>query len=204
MENHLPENHDRVADDPLVPLDGLNHAAPPDNTPADHTNQPFEAALPEAPGTPDANPESNIPASPSDAQPTDVPVSGTPEAPAPPTTNTSNPKQPRAKRPHSPDRANNLLKTNREGIGGPATDAGKATSCMNNAKHGMYSRGEFRLMPWEDQEEYDAAAGRLRKQYDPINEVSEEILDQLIQASWRLGRCDRAEYLAETTEAPDF
>jgi len=47
-------------------------------------------------------------------------------------------------------------------------------------------------------------AGRLRKQYEPISEASEQILAQLIQASWRLGRCDRAEYLAETTEAPDF
>ncbi len=205
MENHLTENHDSVADDPLVPLDGLNDAAPPNNIPADPADQPTKAALPEAPGTPDANSSSNTPASPSsDAQSTNVPNPGTPEAPAPPTTNPPNEKEPRAKRPHSPDRANNLLKTNRDGIGGPATDAGKATSCMNNAKHGMYSRGPVRLMPWEDQDEFDDMAAGLRKQYEPINEASEQILAQLIQASWRLGRCDRAEYLAETTDAPDF
>src|SRR5271167_3584872 len=170
MSNNLFENHDQVSDEPIVTADGLtiDDAAPTENSPADPTDQP-STALPEAPGTPDAPLESSdpqyggTPASDpqsSDANSTDVPASGTPEAPAPPTTNTPKTKQPRAKRPNNPDRANNLLKTDREGIGGPATDVGKATSCMNNAKHGMYSRGPFRLMPWENQEEYDAMADR--------------------------------------------
>ena len=213
MNNLENSNHDRITNDPLVTPDGLEpDAAPPNSTPADPTvhpaDQPIEAARPEAPGTPDADPEpsesSDPPAAsqPIDAQPTNPPASGAPEAPAPPSTNEPAPKtkQPRAKRPHSPDRVNNLLKTDREGIGGPATDAGKATSSMNNCKHGMYSRGPFRVMPFESQEAYDALCERMRRQYPPIDEASEQMLDLLTQAFWRFARCDRAEYMAETAD----
>src|SRR5271170_47018 len=199
MSNNLPENHDQVPD-LLVTPDGLEpDAAPPiDNTPADPSAaRPIEAPSPEASGTPDATKSS-------DAQP-DTPVSdssasGTPEASAPPSTNTAPPKtkQPRAPRPKNPDRVNKLLKTDRTGIGGAKTPEGRAASSMNNAKHGMYSRGPFRLMPWESQDDYDALADRMRKQYPPIDEVSEQMLDQLTQAFWRFNRCDHAEYLAET------
>jgi hypothetical protein len=172
MSNNLLENHDEVPDSIVTP-DGLEpDAAPPNNTPADPSaDQPIEDASPEAPGTPDAVPESN------DAQPSDG------------STDTAPPKtKPRPR----------LLKTDRTGIGGAKTPEGKAASSMNNAKHGMYSRGPLRLMPWESQEDYDALSDRMRKQYPPIDEVSEQMLDQLTQAFWRFNRCDRAEYLAET------
>src|SRR5271170_890474 len=199
MSNNLPENHDQVPD-LLVTPDGLEpDAAPPiDNTPADASaDQPIEAPSSEAPGTPDATKSS-------DAQP-DTPVSdssasGTPEASAPPSTNTAPPKtkQSRAPRPNHPDREHKLLKTDRTSIGGAKTPEGQAASSMNNAKHGMYSRGPFRLMPWESQDDYDALSDRMRNQYPPIDEVSEQMLDQLTQAFWRFNRCDHAEYLAET------
>src|SRR5271165_6043188 len=105
MDNKLPSPHDEVPD-PLVTPDGLySDAAPTDNSPADPSDQPLDAAPPEAPGTPDAQPESGLqsgdkPAdsSSSDSQSSnasDVPVAGTPEAPAPPSTHTPQSKQQR-------------------------------------------------------------------------------------------------------------
>ncbi len=193
-------DHDPVTDDPIVP-DGLPDAAP--NTPANPTDQPIEAS-PEAPGTPDAIDlqSADKPADPlsSDSHATDVPDTGTPEAPAPPTTNTPAAKQPRTKRPHSPNRANKLLKTDREGIGGPKTPEGKAITCLNSFKHGMYSRLPFYFMPGESQEEYDALLERLRTAYQPIDESSTQMLELHVQAFYRLGRCNHAEFLAESAD----
>src|SRR5208283_4734613 len=88
MANQLLDHHDDVHD-PLVTPDGLERdAAPPDNTPADPTSRPIEAAPPQAPGSPDAGSESSDPGTRStDPQPT-----GTPEAPAPPTSEAAPPK----------------------------------------------------------------------------------------------------------------
>ncbi len=169
------DNRDSVLD-PLATPDGLNDAAPTDN---------------------------NTPADPP-VDPTDQPVEAAPpEAPGTPDA-TPKSKQPHAKRSNHPDREHCLLKTNRTGIGGPSTEAGKAASSMNNAQHGMYSRGPFRVMPWESQDQYDALCERMRRQFTPFDEVSEQMLDQLTQAFWRFNRCDRAEYMAETSDAADF
>jgi hypothetical protein len=205
MENHLPESHDSVADDPLVPSDGLSDAAPPNNSPPDPPDQPSDAALPEAPGTPDADSEPNVPASPSDAQSNDpnandAPASGAPEAPAPPTTNIPKCKQPRAERPNKPEREHNILKKNRDGVGGVKTPEGKAISSLNSFKHGIYSRLPFYLMPGESQEQYDALLDRLRTEYPPIDESSAQMLELHVQAFYRLGRCNHAEYLAESAD----
>ncbi len=213
MENKLPSPHDEVPD-PLVTPDGLNNAAPTDNSPADPSDQPNQPAPPEAPGTPDAISESGLqsgdkPAdSPSsDSQSSnasDVPATGTPEAPAPPSTHTPTSKQPRAKRPNHPDREHKLLKGDRSGIGGPATPEGKAISCLNNLKHGMYSRLPFYLLPHESQQEYDALLDRLRTLYPPIDESTAQMLELHVQAFYRLGRCNHAEYLAESADRSLF
>src|SRR5208283_2754019 len=214
MDNKLPSPHDEVPD-PLVTPDGLSSdAAPTDNTPADPSDQPLDAAPPEAPGTPDAISESGLqsgdtPAdsSSSDSQSSnasDVPVAGTPEAPAPPSTHTPQSKQPRAKRPNHPDRDHKLLKGDRSGIGGPATPEGKAVSCLNNLKHGMYSRLPFYLLPHESQQEYDALLDRLRTLYPPIDESTAQMLELHVQAFYRLGRCNHAEYLAESADRTNF
>jgi len=173
-------------------------------------DQPIEDASPEAPGTPDAVPESSHTQSgdrqSNDAQSPDSSASDTPEASAPPSTNTAPPKtkQPRAPRPKNPDRVNKLLKTDRTGIGGPATDAGKAASSRNHLKHGMYSRLPFYLLPSESQEEYDALLAHLRTLYPPIDESSAQMLELHVQAFYRLGRCNQAEYLAETADRTDL
>jgi len=214
MSNYLFENHDQVSNEPLVTPDGLpKDAAPTDNTPADPTDQPIEAALPEAPGTPDPGLESSDPQSggtpvsdpqSNDENSTDQPVSGTPEASVPPTTNAPKAKQPRAKRPNRPDREHKLLKTDRSGIGGVKTPEGKAVSSRNNLKHGMYSRLPFYLLPDESQEEYDALHDRLRTLYPPIDESSAQMLEMHVQAFYRLGRCNHAEFLAETSDRTDL
>jgi len=217
MENHLPENHDSVPDqlnDQLVPPDGLDPgAAPTNNTSPDPTDQPIEAARPEAPGTPDATPDSSDPQSgdtpvsdppSSDANSNDAQASGTPEASAPPTTNAPKSKQPRAKQPHSPDREHKFLKTDRSGIGGVKTPEGKAVSCLSGLKHGMYSRLPFYLLPSESQEEYDALLAHLRTLYPPIDESSAQMLEMHVQAFYRLGGCNHAEFLAESADRRDM
>src|SRR5271157_4491420 len=80
------KNHDQ--DNTIVPSDGLpKDAAPTDNATADPTDQPIEAALPEAPGTPDIIPESSdsqADSQSSDAQATDARVSeSTPDSGTP-------------------------------------------------------------------------------------------------------------------------
>jgi len=201
MANQLLDHHDDVHD-PLVTPDGLERdAAPPDNTPADPTSQPIEAAPPQAPGSPDADSESSDPGTRStDPQPT-----GTPEAPAPPTSEAAPPKtrQPRAKRPVKPGRENCLLKGDRTGVGGAKTPEGKAASSRNSLKHGMYSRLPFYLLPGESQQEYDALLDRLRILYPPIDETSAQMLEMHVQAFYRLGRCNHAEFLAETADRTD-
>ncbi len=133
-----------------------------------------------------------------------MPPSGTPDAPAPPATDPPKPKQPRAERPNKPEREHNLLKKNRDGVGGVKTPEGKAFSCLNNVKHGMYSRLPFYLLPHESQEEYDALLDRLRTQYPPIDEPSAQMLELHVQAFYRLGRCNHAEFLAESSDRTDL
>src|SRR5271165_995607 len=208
MSNNVLENQDQISDDPVLP-DGLD-AAPINNATADPTDQPIEAALPEAPGTPDIIPESSdsqADSQSSDAQATDArvsestPDSGTPEASAPPSKKA---KQPRAKQPVKPGRENKLLKGDRTGIGGVKTPEGKAVSSRNNLKHGMYSRLPFYLLPDESQEEYDALHARLRTLYPPIDESSAQMLEMHVQAFYRLGRCNHAEFLAESADRTDL
>src|SRR5271165_6523247 len=191
MANQLLDHHDDVHD-PLVTPDGLERdAAPPDNTPADPISQPIEDAPSQAPGTPDAGSESSDP--------------GTPEAPAPPTSEAAPPRtrQPRAKRPVKPGRENCLLKGDRTGVGGAKTPEGKAASSRNSLKHGMYSRLPFYLLPAESQQEYDALLDRLRALYPPVDETSAQMLEMHVQAFYRLGRCNHAEFLAETADRTD-
>ena len=134
------------------------------------------------------------------AESMDQPIEAAPpEAPGTPDA-TPKSKQPRAKRPNHPDREHCLLKTDRTGIGGPSTEAGKAVSSLNNLKHGMYSRLPFYLLPGESQEEYDALLDHLRTLYPPIDESSAQMLEMHVQAFFRLGRCNHAEFLAETAD----
>ena len=200
-------NRDEVHD-LIAPPDGLSDAAPPDNNapadpPIDPVDQPIEAALPEAPGTPDAPTESSDP-QPGDTPVSDAPDSGTPEAPAPPTTEAKKTRQPRAKRPNKPGREHCLVKTDRTGIGGVKTPEGKAISSLNNTKHGMYSRLPFYLLANESQEEYDALHDRLRTLYPPIDESSAQMLEMHLQAFYRIGRCNHAEFLAESSDRTDM
>ena len=220
MSNNLSKNHDTISDDPVVTPDAVKpDAAPHNDTPADKTDQPTTAP-PEAPGTPDADPESRDPESgnppPCDpescdenscANATNPPVSGDPDSGTklPPfTMDTPTAEPPRTKRGNKPGREHKLLKKDRSGIGGPATVAGKAVSCLNNVKHGMYSRVPFYLLPNESQEEYDALLDRMHTLYPPVDESSAQILELHVQAFYRIGRCNHAEYLAETADRTDL
>ena len=144
MSNQSCETDDQVSD-LFAPPDGLpSDAASPDNAPADvSASQPTEASS-DASGPPAADLES------SDSESRDTSVSGPPES-ADPSKKAPAPKakMPRGKRPNHPDREHKLLKSDRSGIGGPKTQAGKAISSLNNLQHGLYSRLPFFLLPDE-------------------------------------------------------
>lgn len=99
-------------------------------------------------------------------------------------------------------REHKLLKSNRKGVGGPKTKAGKEASRLNALQHGCYAL-RFYLLPWENQHEYDAHAARLTALTPPTDETTAEILALRIQAAWRLGRCNYAEFLAYNTNRDD-
>ena len=68
----------------------------------------------------------------------------------------------------------------------------------------MHSRLPFYLLPNESQEEYEALRGHMRTLYPPVDESSAQMLEMHVQAFYRIGRCNHAEYLAETADRTDL
>ena len=69
----------------------------------------------------------------------------------------------------SANQANSKLST------GPVSEAGRAISSMNNFRHGF--AGKFRVLPSENQADFEALAESLRAEHEPAT-VTEEILVQ--------------------------
>lgn len=74
---------------------------------------------------------------------------------------------------------------------GPNTEAGKATSCLNNFRHGL-AGNSFTVLDFEDQDEFDALLCGLRAEHQPST-VTETILVQKMAQSYWLSK--RAVYL---------
>ena len=65
---------------------------------------------------------------------------------------------------------------------GPRTEEGKAAVSQNNLYHGL--RGVFRVLPFENQEEYDLQFEYLCVQYQPQTMHEVELVEKMSQHLW--------------------
>ncbi len=74
---------------------------------------------------------------------------------------------------------------------GPKTPEGKAAAARNATKHGL--SGAFRVLPHEDQEEFDVLLACFRDDFQPANQHESFLVEQMAQSRWRLSRAQRLE-----------
>ncbi|HEX3684006.1 MAG TPA: hypothetical protein VHU83_15850 [Bryobacteraceae bacterium] len=65
---------------------------------------------------------------------------------------------------------------------GPKSEEGKAASCMNNFRHGF--TGEFRVLPSEDQDEFDRLAAALHAEHRPSTMTETILVERMAQSYW--------------------
>ena len=92
------------------------------------------------------------------------------------------------------NRANARLST------GPRTPEGKAHSAANATKHGL--TGRFRVLDSENQQEFDELLSQYLDTFQPANTHESFLVEQMVQARWKLERANRLEALliAQLTE----
>ena len=74
---------------------------------------------------------------------------------------------------------------------GPSSDAGKDAVRFNAVRHGVYAQSLF--IPGEDPAEFEALAARYHRKFQPVDPVEEELVNTLIQSTWRERRLARIE-----------
>jgi hypothetical protein len=74
---------------------------------------------------------------------------------------------------------------------GPRTPEGKAISSANSTKHGL--TGGFRVLNEESQEEFDELVAEYCRTYAPANSHERFLIEEMVQARWRLARLRRLE-----------
>ncbi len=79
---------------------------------------------------------------------------------------------------------------------GPRTPEGRAAVAMNALKHGLYSSA--RLLPNEDPALLDQLKAALIERFQPADIAETILLDQIVEALWRLERARRAETAHQT------
>ena len=77
---------------------------------------------------------------------------------------------------------------------GPKTPEGKAASAQNATKHGL--SGAFRVLPNEDQAEFDRLLAAYREEFEPKSEHELFLVEEMAQARWTLSRFRRLESVA--------
>ena len=77
---------------------------------------------------------------------------------------------------------------------GPLTMEGVAASKANSTRHGLSSG--FSLLPHEDQQEFNSLTETYRAEFTPKGEHQTFIVDQMVQARWRIQRIQRLEAVA--------
>ena len=82
---------------------------------------------------------------------------------------------------------------------GPSTDAGKAASCQNNFRHGL--AGLFRVLPSENQEDFDSLAAGLQAEHQPTTLTESMLVEKMAQHYWL---SQRAQRLQDITLADDL
>ncbi len=65
---------------------------------------------------------------------------------------------------------------------GPKTPEGKAASARNHFSHGL--TGEFTVLPWENQEEFNQLLVGLRDEHKPSTLTENLLIGKMAQAAW--------------------
>ncbi len=82
-------------------------------------------------------------------------------------------------------------KQNAQHSTGPRTDEGKQRTSQNALKHGLYATDP--LIRGEDPDDFYQHGAELEYQLRPANAVEEDLVEQIIDITWRLKRCARIE-----------
>ncbi len=69
---------------------------------------------------------------------------------------------------------------------GPRTEAGKQRSSQNALKHGLTAASP--VLPTEDRAAYDQHCRKFFDQYKPANATESQLVQELVDTSWRLNR----------------
>jgi len=83
---------------------------------------------------------------------------------------------------------------------GPKTPQGKAIAARNNFRHGF--TGEFTVLPWEKQDEFDMLIGALRDEHEPSGLTESILVDKMAQALWLTKRAVMLQHVTFNHELP--
>jgi hypothetical protein len=87
-------------------------------------------------------------------------------------------------------------RANAEHSTGPASADGKKRSSRNSTRHGLFARDLY--IPEELRPEFDALRADLLRDLCPCSSIETVLFNQILSASWKLFRCDRAEAQLDT------
>jgi hypothetical protein len=83
---------------------------------------------------------------------------------------------------------------------GPKTPQGKAIAARNNFRHGF--TGEFTVLPWEKQDEFDLLIDALRNEHKPSGLTERILIDKMAQALWLTKRAVMLQHVTFNHELP--
>ena len=84
---------------------------------------------------------------------------------------------------------------------GPKTDAGKQKSARNATVHGFYAKAF--IVRDDEKADFELLRDELYSEYQPVDTTSEDLLQQILHASWNLHRLRRIEnQIYATSNAP--
>jgi hypothetical protein len=83
---------------------------------------------------------------------------------------------------------------------GPKTEAGKAIVAQNNFRHGLSDA--FRVLDWENQEEYRALHLALEKEHQPATPTEEMLVETIANSYWLRKRALILQNTCFTGESP--
>jgi hypothetical protein len=82
-------------------------------------------------------------------------------------------------------------RANAEHSTGPTSANGKKRSSRNSTRHGLTARDLY--IPEELRSEFEALREDLKYELEPTTPIETVLFNQILSASWKLFRCDRAE-----------
>ena len=89
------------------------------------------------------------------------------------------------------ERRTSINRANAQHSTGPRTDAGKQRSSLNALRHGLTAAAP--VLPSEDPAAYEDHRRRFFNEYQPATPTESQLVQELIDTSWRLNRIPRLE-----------